>query len=124
VAAFTWEGILTELSFLYKEQQLPDSLPHFLAERMADVTPELAATLLQTVIKEEEIPFDSRPTDAERLTAIGSEPAVGVAACSLPARGLVNDCPSVARQISWDYYAARFGPQLLKSAMRTVNPAA
>ena len=28
IVDFTWEGILTELPFLYKEQQLPDSLPH------------------------------------------------------------------------------------------------
>jgi membrane protein implicated in regulation of membrane protease activity len=118
VVAFTWEGILTELPFLYKEQQLPDSLPHFLAERMADVSPELAATLLTTVIKDEEIPFDSRPSAAEQAAAIAAEPSSGVLVSSLAAQGLVTDYGNLSRQASWDYYAARFGPQFLKTALR------
>lgn len=118
VVAFTWEGILTELPFLYKEQQLPDSLPQFLAERMADVTSDLAATLLTTVIKDEEIPFDSRPSAPEQAAAIAAEPAAGVLACPHAAQGLVTDCGGLSRQVSWDYYAARFGPQLLKTALR------
>jgi hypothetical protein len=120
VVAFTWEGILTELPFLYKEQQLPDSLPHFLAERMADVSPELAATLITSVIKDEEIPFDSRPTTAEQAAVIATEPATGVLTCPLAARGMVTDCGNLARQLSWDFYTARFGAQFLKTALRKV----
>jgi hypothetical protein len=121
VVAFTWEGILTELPFLYKEQQLPDSLPHFLAERMADVTPDLATTLLASVIKEEEIPFDSRPSVADQSAAIAVEPAAGVLACPLAAQGLVSDCGGLSRQVSWDYYTARFGAQFLKTALRKMG---
>ena len=38
---FAWQGILVELDFLYRDQQLPDSLPQQLAVRMLDMTPEL-----------------------------------------------------------------------------------
>ncbi len=121
VVNFTWEGILTELPFLYKEQQLPDSLPHHLAERMSDVTPELAATLVQTVIKEEEIPFDSRPSDADRLAAVAAEPASGVLSAPQPASVLVAECTRLSRAVTFDYYAGLFGAQLVKPALRKMQ---
>jgi hypothetical protein len=121
VVHFTNEGILAELPFLYKEQQLPDSLPHFLAERMSDVTPELSETLLQTVIKEEEIPFDSRPSDADRQAAIAAEPASGVLTCPQPASSLLSDFTRLAREVTFDYYAGAFGAQLVKQALRKMQ---
>jgi hypothetical protein len=121
VLDFTWEGIASELAFLYREQQLPDSLPHHLAERMADVTPELAATLIQTVIKEEEIPFDSRPTDADRRAAIAAEPAIGVFSSVLPADVLLAECTRLSRAVTFDYYAGLFGAQLVKPALRQMQ---
>lgn len=121
VIDFTWEGIASELPFLYKEQQLPDSLPHHLAERMADVTPELSSTLTQTVIKEEEIPFDSRPTNADRRAAIAGEPAVGIFACVLPATDLLAECTRLSRAVTFDYYAGLFGAQLVKPALRKMQ---
>ena len=121
VVNFTYEGILTELPFLYKEQQLPDSLPHHLAERMNDVTPELAATLVQSVIKEEDIPFDSRPSDADRQAAIAAESASGVLACSQPASSLLADFTRMAREVTFDYYAGAFGAQLVQASLRKMQ---
>jgi hypothetical protein len=75
VAAFNWEGVLAELNYLRKEGQLPDNLPRQLQLRMADVTPELTGVLMETVVKRVDKPFDSRPSDADRLAAIAGEPA-------------------------------------------------
>jgi hypothetical protein len=121
VINFTYEGILTELPFLYKEQQLPDSLPHHLAERMNDVTPELAATLVQSVIKEEDIPFDSRPSDADRQAAIAAEPATAVLVCSQPASALMADFTRLSREVTFDYYAGAFGAQLVQTSLRKMQ---
>jgi hypothetical protein len=120
IVAYTWEGLLTELAFLYKEQQLPDSLPHQLQLRMVDVTPEVAAALIETAVKPVERPFDSRPGDAERLTTIAAEPEKGTLACDLPAWAILADYPKLARTITWDHYSAKFGPQLLHTALKRV----
>jgi hypothetical protein len=109
---YTWEGILPELSFLYKEQRLPDSLPHELAARLREITPELSTTLIQTVIK---------PSDEERVSAVTAEPAAGVMTCPLPASALWTDFGKLARDVSFDYYSAAFGAQYLKTALRQVD---
>ena len=117
---FTWQGVLAELAFLHKEQQLPDSLPQQLSLRMLDMTPELAAALRETVGKPEEKPFDSRPSDADRLAATQHEPVGGVCVCGLPARTLFATYEETARQITFDYYSAQFGAQLLKTGLKKV----
>jgi hypothetical protein len=106
IASFTWEGILTELEFLHREQQLPDSLPQQLRLRMLDVTPELSAALMESVVRHDDKPYDSRPSDAERLASIASEPKEGALRCDLPA---------------WLLLAGKFGPQLLKGNLRKVE---
>ncbi|MCI0356915.1 MAG: hypothetical protein L0211_00315 [Planctomycetaceae bacterium] len=118
IIEYTWEGILPELAFLYKEQCLPDSLPHELAARLREITPELATALIQSVIKAEEIPFDSRPSDEERLSVVAAEPASGAMKCPLPASALWTDFGKLARDTSFDYYSAAFGAQHLKTALR------
>jgi hypothetical protein len=121
IVEYTWEGILAEVSFLFKEQKLPDSLPHELAARMRDITPELAAALIESVIKPEEIPFDSRPSEAERRAAVAAEPAKGVLSCPLPAAALWTDFGKLARDVSFEYYSAALGAQHLKAALRRVE---
>jgi hypothetical protein len=76
--------------------------------------------LRETVNKPEEKAFDARATNPERLAAIESESDEGVFRCPLPARSLIADYDTIARQMTWDYYAARFGPQLLKTALKPV----
>jgi predicted Zn finger-like uncharacterized protein len=117
---FTWEGVLAELDFLHREQALPDNLPQQLALRMLDMTPELRAVLRETVNKPDEKPFDSRATTPERLEAIAGEPESGIFDCPLPAKALLANYENAARELTWDYYSARFGAQLLKTAMKPV----
>jgi Zn-dependent protease with chaperone function len=117
---FTWEGVVAELEFLHREQALPDSLPQQLALRMLDMTPELCAVLRETVNKPDEKPFDSKASNPERLEALGGEPTSGVVACSLAARSLSADYDKLARQMTWDFYSARYGAQLLKTGMKPV----
>ncbi len=116
---YTWEGVLPELSFLYKEQRLPESLPHELAARLRDTTPELAEALLESVIKVQEIPFDSRPSEADRRAAVAGEPAQGVLKCPHQATALFADFSKLARDRSLEYYSAAFGAQHIKSAIRS-----
>ena len=67
VVNFTFEGILAELPFLYKEQQLPDSLPHHLAERMSTDVPLGDLQLEEEVWDEERVRQDyARFADAGR----------------------------------------------------------
>jgi len=120
VIDFTWQGVLAELNFLHKDQQLPDSLPQQLALRMLDMTPELCAALRETVVKQEEKPFDARATDEERLAATEAEPDRGVLECRFPASALLADYDGLSRQITFDHYASLFGPRLLKEAMTPV----
>jgi len=117
---FAWQGILAELEFLHKEQQLPDSLPDQLALRMLDTTPEVYAALRDTINKPEETTFDTRLSSAERLAATEGEPAVGVIGCALPARLLFSDFGATARKMTWDYYVQAFGPQHLKTGIKPV----
>jgi hypothetical protein len=85
------------------------------------MTPELCQTLVQTVITAEEIPFDSRPSEAERLAAVAAEPATGAVACPLPASVLWTNFGTLARDESFEYYSALVGAQHLKSALRRVE---
>jgi Zn-dependent protease with chaperone function len=125
VTDFTWQGLLTELDFLHKEQKLPDSLPKQLAVRMLDMTPELEAHLRESVVQQEAKPFDSRPSDEERIEATRSEPTGGVYVCGLPARALFTDFDEISRQATWDYYVSMYDAQFLKLALqRVVMPAA
>jgi Zn-dependent protease with chaperone function len=122
---FTWQGVLAELDYLHKNQQLPDSLPKQLALRMLDMTPELCAALRETVGKPVEKPFDSRPSEPERLEAIQTEPPEGVLTCKLPAPVLLTDYEGTAEKVTWDYYLPIYGARLLKEALTPVNlPAA
>jgi hypothetical protein len=120
VVGFTWQGVLAELNFLHRDQKLPDSLPQQLAVRMLDMTPELCAALRETVVKQEEKPFDARATDEERLAATEAEPDRGVLECRFPASALLADSDGLSRQITFDHYASLFGPRLLKEAMTPV----
>lgn len=117
---FTWQGILMELGFLHREQQLPDSLPHQLQLRMLDMTPELCSTLLETVVKPVEKPFDSRPEKADRLSAVERDNAAGVVTTDLPAYVLLSDYEKLAKQMTLDYYSRSFGGQLLKTGLKRV----
>jgi hypothetical protein len=121
IVEYTWDGILAEISFLYKEQRLPDSLPHEVAARLKEMTPELAGALIQSVIKTEEVPFDSRPNEADRLSAVAIEPAEGAVVGPQPASVLWFDYGKLARDVSFDYYSAAFGAQHLKTALRRVE---
>jgi hypothetical protein len=121
VIEFTWQGVLAELDFLHREQQLPDSLPKQLAARMLEMTPEICAALQHSVVKREDKPFDSRATDEERLAAIQSEPARGVLLCPGPVTELFADFDTTARKVTWDYYLAAYGPQRLKFALKPVS---
>jgi hypothetical protein len=87
---------------------------------MLDMTPELRAVLRETVNKPYEKPFDSRATTPERLEAIAAEPESGIFDCPLPAKALLANYESAAREMTWDYYSTRFGAQLLKTAMKPV----
>jgi hypothetical protein len=121
IIEYTCDGTVSELPFLYRDQKLPDSLPHELAARLRDLTPELCSTLLETIIKIETIPFDSRPSEADRLAAVATESEEGVLSCPLPAHVLWADFPKLAREITFDYYAAAFGAQHIKMALRPVS---
>jgi hypothetical protein len=118
---YTWEGLLADLGMLHREQKLPDSLPQMLAMRLKDMTPELCTTLIETVVKPPEIPFDSRPSDAERLEAVKDEPQVGVLTCPYPATVLLADYPGLSREMTWHYLAVKFGAQLSKASLRRVD---
>jgi hypothetical protein len=117
---FTWEGVLAELEFLYREQQLPDKLPEHLAVRMQDMTPELMEVLGETVNKAQERPFDSRASRPDRVAALAAEPASGLIHCPLPAKSLLAKYDALAKQMSRDYYAGRFGAQYLRTAVQTI----
>jgi Zn-dependent protease with chaperone function len=118
---FSWEGVLAELDYLYREQSLPDSLPGQLALRMLDMTPELGAALSETVNKSEERPFDSQLPRLERVANLmQSAPRVGILDEPGPARSLVKSYNDLARKLTWDYYVLRFGPERLKTALQPV----
>lgn len=117
---FTWQGVLAELDYLHKNQQLPDSLPKQLALRMLDMTPELVAALRETVANPEEKPFDSRPSNEERLEATKEEPATGVMECRLPAQVLLADYEGLSQKITWEYYLPLFGSKLQKDSLTPV----
>lgn len=121
VATFNWETLLTELNFLRKEGALPDSLPKELQLRMIDVTPELTSVLMESVVKRDERPFDSRPSDADRLAAIADEPAEGAVRNDLPAWNLFSNYDKLARELTWDYYSAAYGKQLVHAALKPVE---
>jgi predicted Zn finger-like uncharacterized protein len=106
---FVWTGLPADLKFLHKEGQLPPNLPQEVSVRMQDMTAELVAALRDTVNAPEEKPFDTRPSTSDRLQALNDEPAEGVFRCGVPARNLLRDYEGLARQISADFYAARFG---------------
>jgi hypothetical protein len=121
---FTWEGVLAELEFLYREQQLPDRLPDHLALRMQDMTPELREVLGETVNKAEERPFDSRASRTERVTALAGEPATGVFNSAFPAKALLAKYDALAKLMSRDVYAGRFGAQYLRTSVQTLSASA
>ena len=74
---------------------------------------------MESVIKEKEIPFDSRPSEADRRAAVASEPAQGVLKCPHQATALFADFGKLARDRSLEYYSAAFGAQHIKSAIRS-----
>ena len=113
--------MLAELNFLRKEGQLPDNLPRQLQLRMIDVTPELTGVLMETVVKRQDRPFDSRPSDADRLAAIAAEPAAGAVTCDLPAWHLFANFDKLAGEVTWEYYSAAYGKQLVHAALKPVE---
>lgn len=117
---FTWEGVLAELEFLYREQQLPDRLPDHLELRMQDMTPELMEVLGETVNKAQERPFDSQASRPERVAALAGEPASGAFQCPLPAKLLLAKYDALARQMTRDLFAARFGASYLRAAVQAI----
>ncbi len=106
---FVWDGMLMDLKFLSKEGELPENLPQQIALRMQDMTAELCAALRETVHAPDEKPFETRPSTPDRFEAVQNEPESGVFRCGLAARGLFKEYESVARQMSGDFYAGRFG---------------
>ena len=78
---------------------------------------------METVVKRVDKPFDSRPSDADRLTAIATEPAAGAVTSDLPAWHLFANYDKLAGEITWEYYSAAFGKQLVHAALQASRAA-
>lgn len=120
IAAFQWEGLLAELDFLAREQRLPDSLPHELMQRMAEVTPELGTALLETVARPVEQLFDSRPDDAQRQSAVADADEQGPLAAGWPAWLLLEHGVECARRLTRELYHHQLGPAALQTQFTDV----
>jgi hypothetical protein len=106
---YSWDGVLADLKFLNTEGQLPDSLPQQVFLRMQDMSSELWGALRETVKAPEEKPFDTKPLAPDRLEAVQNEPNDGVFRCPLAASRLFSNYEGVARTMTADFYASRFG---------------
>lgn len=115
---FVWEGVLAELEFLHREQQLPAKLPDHQAVRMLEMTPELRGILGTTLNQPVERAFDSRASRPERVAALAAEPASGLLQCEQPAQAVLSSYEELAKRMSRDFYATRFGGQLLRTAIQ------
>jgi len=120
IAAFQWEGLLAELDFLAREQRLPDSLPHELMQRMAEVTPELGTALLETVARPVEQLFDSRPDDAQRQSAVADADEQGPLAAAWPAWLLLEHGVETARRLTHELYRRQLAPSALQTQLTDV----
>lgn len=120
IAAFHWEGLLAELDFLAREQRLPDSLPHELMRRMAEVTPELGTALLETVARPVEQRFDCRPDDDQRRAWVAEVPEEGPLVARWPAWRLLAEGVEVARGMTRELYRLRLSPLALQTQLSNV----
>ena len=107
---FTWEGVVAELEFLHREQALPDSLPQQLALRMLDMTPELRAALERNgqQARRKAIRQSGQQSGATRQRSPARSGVVALPA-SCRRKTLLSGYDKLAREMTWDFYSARFG---------------
>ena len=118
VLEFIWQGAQSDLEFQHGERRLVDNLPRLIMHNLGELPEEVHAALAGSVPPRATNPYSSRLTDQERLEIARQENAPAMFQSDLPAHAVLVDFDGLARDLTWDYYLATFGPPLVRRDLK------
>ena len=121
VLEFIWQGAQSDLEFQHGERRLVDNLPRLIMNNLGELPEEVHAALAGSVPPRKTNPYSGRLTDQERLEVVRQENAPAMFQSELPAHAVLSDFDGLARDLTWDYYLATFGPPLVRRDLKPVG---
>ncbi|GIW99429.1 MAG: hypothetical protein KatS3mg111_2762 [Pirellulaceae bacterium] len=106
------DGAREDAAKFYREGRLADNLPQLMYFNLKHMPAEVMAKLLAMVEAAKTRWFDTHPSDRERIERARQENAPGIFRLDRPAVELFQDFPTLARNVTWDFYRHILGPHL------------
>lgn len=100
-----------DLQNLWQEGRVVD-LPELVVSHHLRLPAEVSAAVDEQLAAARTGPYDSHPSDSERIAHVRREPAEGIFRSALPATSLFRDFAALSRRASLGYYREIFGPHV------------
>lgn len=100
-----------DLGSLWREGRLPD-LPELVVLHHRRLPPEVATAVDEHLATARTGPYDTHPSDPERIASARREPQAGIFHSDLPATALFRDFGALSRRASLGYYREILGPEV------------
>lgn len=104
VLNITWEILIGELQFIWREKRLPDNLPLFLHHRADQSAPKLKPIVEKMITGGRTGFFSSHPSDAARIAHVNRFETPGVFSGSGPAQSLFSNFTMIANAVTLSFY--------------------
>jgi Zn-dependent protease with chaperone function len=107
-----YQQSLSDLSGLWQEGRLADSLPHLVAANHQRLAPQIAGEVEHHLASGKTRLFDTHPADRDRIANAARERGDGIFSSDLPARALFRDFSSLEKSVSYAFYREVLGDDL------------
>jgi Zn-dependent protease with chaperone function len=104
-----------DLDHFYREGRLADDLPRLIMENVRRISPEVCQKINEAIDAAKTGPFDTHPSDPQRIAAARRENAPGIFVGQGPATVLFTDFTGLSINTTADYYRDVFGANFERS---------
>lgn len=104
------EGAHADMGEFYREGRLGDDLPQLIRANLTRIDDDVRAEIDEIIDRTTTSPFDSHPSDRERIAAAEHENAAGLFHLDWPVSVLFRDFTALSKAVTRDYYQGLFGP--------------
>lgn len=104
------QGAHADMGEFYREGRLGDDLPQLIASNLARIDDDVRTEIDEIIARTPTSPFDSHPSDRDRIAAAEREKAPGLFHLDWPVSVLFRDFTALSKAVTRDYYQSLFGP--------------
>lgn len=107
-----YQRSLSDLSGLWQERRLADSLPHLVAANHHRLARQISGQIDELISAGKTGLFDTHPADCDRIASAARERGEGIFFSDLPATALFRDFAALEKEASFSFYREVLGDDL------------